>query len=174
MTDFYTSYLNDNIKICPQCGDISSVFFEIDGTTQIENPTQCGKCNVELYDTGKNLLQWRELYSTHIGKPTCDNDVCNWIGELYAQEHPEFREALNLELKRQEEWDKKVHEEFVNSPKCPKCLSTSITQEKRGFSFGKAIVATSLTGFLDVGAAAGAIGRNKMVNVCRVCGHRWK
>lgn len=45
----------------------------------------------------------------------------------------------------------------VNTPKCPKCGSTSITAGQRGYSL--------LTGF---------IGSGQTVNRCANCGHKWK
>lgn len=45
----------------------------------------------------------------------------------------------------------------TNTPKCPKCGSTSITTAKRGYKL--------LTGF---------IGSSKMLNTCQNCGHQWK
>lgn len=170
---FLESLEKDNVKICPKCGRIDTIFFENDRNTRIENPISCGYCQVSLIDTGKTGREWEALYAKQFGRVTCTRDVFDWVGKLYAKDHPEFQEVIDKVLAKHEAHDKSLQEEFEKNH-CPKCLSTSITQERRGFSFGKAIVATSLTGFLDVGAAAGAIGRNKMVNVCRVCGHRWK
>ena len=48
---------------------------------------------------------------------------------------------------------------------CPKCLSTSVTATKRGFSAGQAYLG---------GALFGTVGANKMKCVCLKCGHEWK
>lgn len=55
---------------------------------------------------------------------------------------------------------------------CPKCLSTSVAPQKRGFSVGKALVGGALTG--GVGLLAGAIGSNKVDLYCMKCGHKFK
>lgn len=56
--------------------------------------------------------------------------------------------------------------------KCPKCGSSQITANKKGFSAGKAAAGVVLTG--GIGLAAGAIGRNKIFITCLNCGHKFK
>jgi DNA-directed RNA polymerase subunit M/transcription elongation factor TFIIS len=63
-----------------------------------------------------------------------------------------------------------VHEEV--QIKCPKCGSTQISANKKGFSIGQAIVGGVLTG--GVGLAAGLLGGNGIRINCLRCGHRWK
>jgi len=57
-------------------------------------------------------------------------------------------------------------------PYCPKCLSTFITANKKGFSLGKALVGGVFTG--GIGLLAGGIGKNKIELTCMKCGHRFK
>lgn len=57
---------------------------------------------------------------------------------------------------------------------CPRCHSTSITAQKRGFKVGRAVVGSALTGGLDVAALAGGIGKDKIIITCLNCGHNWK
>lgn len=56
--------------------------------------------------------------------------------------------------------------------KCPKCKSTQITANKKGFGVGKAVVGVALTG--GIGALGGFIGSNKVVITCLKCGNQWK
>lgn len=56
--------------------------------------------------------------------------------------------------------------------KCPKCSSTQITANKKGFSGTKAVGGALLTG--GIGLLAGTIGSNKVVITCLNCGHKWK
>ena len=60
----------------------------------------------------------------------------------------------------------------ANEIKCPKCKSTSITANKKGFGLGKAVVGGVLTG--GVGLLGGFIGSNKIILTCLSCGHTWK
>lgn len=55
--------------------------------------------------------------------------------------------------------------------KCPKCSSSNISVEKKGYSLGKAAVGGLLLG--AVGLLGGLIGKNKPINWCSNCGHRW-
>lgn len=58
--------------------------------------------------------------------------------------------------------------------RCPKCHSTQIHVDKRGFSTGKAIAGGMLTGNVLIAAAAGSIGMNKIELTCLKCGHKFK
>lgn len=59
-----------------------------------------------------------------------------------------------------------------NQIHCPKCNSTQITANKKGFSGGKAVAGALLTG--GVGLLAGTIGSNKVIITCLACGHHFK
>lgn len=54
--------------------------------------------------------------------------------------------------------------------KCPKCSSTQLHADKRGFSTGKAVIGTVAGGVL-AGAAMGGAGSNKIQITCLNCGH---
>jgi DNA-directed RNA polymerase subunit RPC12/RpoP len=56
--------------------------------------------------------------------------------------------------------------------RCPKCGSTSLTANKKGFGVGKALVGAALTG--GVGLLAGGIGKNKVEVTCLKCGKKFK
>ena len=56
--------------------------------------------------------------------------------------------------------------------KCPKCESTQITANKKGFSATKAIGGAILTG--GIGLIAGTIGSGKIKITCLACGHQFK
>lgn len=55
---------------------------------------------------------------------------------------------------------------------CPKCYSTNLSANKRGFKFGRALVGGMLT--FGAGVMAGAVGKNKIEVTCLKCGHTWK
>lgn len=57
---------------------------------------------------------------------------------------------------------------MANQIQCPKCNSTQITANRKGFSGGKAIAGAILTG--GVGLLAGTIGSKKIVITCLNCG----
>ena len=55
---------------------------------------------------------------------------------------------------------------------CPKCKSTHISGNKKGFGLGKALVGGVLTG--GVGLLGGFIGSRKIENTCMQCGYAWE
>jgi len=55
---------------------------------------------------------------------------------------------------------------------CPRCGSSQLSGEKRGFGFGQAAVGGLLLG--PVGRLAGVLGKNKVLVICLSCGHQWK
>lgn len=55
--------------------------------------------------------------------------------------------------------------------RCPRCNSTSISTQKKGFGVGKAAAGVLTVG--TAGALAGAAGANKVYNICQKCGHKW-
>lgn len=55
---------------------------------------------------------------------------------------------------------------------CPKCWSTNLTGNKKGFGLGKALVGGVLAG--GVGLLGGFIGSRKITVTCMECGHSWE
>lgn len=54
---------------------------------------------------------------------------------------------------------------------CPKCNSTQLSTNKKGFSGGKALTGAVLTG--GIGLLAGTIGSGNVVITCLKCGHKY-
>lgn len=54
---------------------------------------------------------------------------------------------------------------------CPKCGSTSLSANKKGFSVGKAVAGAAFT---PIGVLAGGIGSNKIQITCLNCGYKFK
>lgn len=84
----------------------------------------------------------------------------------------ELKELCGIEME-QPEVNPEQKSYFVPSKevRCPRCGSTSITTQKKGFGVGKAAAGVLAVGL--AGALAGGIGANKAVNVCAKCGHKW-
>lgn len=59
-----------------------------------------------------------------------------------------------------------------NVARCPKCGSTSITANKKGFSLVKGALGVATVG--AYGAIAAGHGKNKVICTCLKCGHQWK
>lgn len=56
--------------------------------------------------------------------------------------------------------------------KCPRCGSSQISANKKGFSGKQAVAGAALTG--GIGLLAGTIGSNKVKITCLKCGHLFK
>lgn len=85
------------------------------------------------------------------------------------------KSTLEIYKETEEEKEKRCSTpiEEANQVHCPKCGSTQITANKKGFGLGKAVVGTVLTGGLW-GAGAGFMGSNKVILTCLKCGKQWK
>ena len=55
---------------------------------------------------------------------------------------------------------------------CPKCGSTSLTANKKGFGIGKAVIGAYIAG--PIGLVAGNINAKKVRVTCLNCGHQFK
>lgn len=55
---------------------------------------------------------------------------------------------------------------------CPRCGSTSITANTKGYGIGKGVIGAAVVG--PLGLVAGNIGRHKVLVTCLNCGHRFK
>ena len=83
---------------------------------------------------------------------------------------------LQIIEKNQEE--KRLEKERIKQmdregiPYCPKCHSSSLSANKKGFGIGKAVVGAALTG--GIGLTAGNIGARKVRLTCMKCGYSWK
>lgn len=60
-----------------------------------------------------------------------------------------------------------------NTIRCPKCGSTNLYTDKKGFGIGKAVVGTAVTGLVG-GVLLGSMGRKKLEHTCINCNHRFK
>lgn len=56
--------------------------------------------------------------------------------------------------------------------KCPRCGSTQISSDKKGFGVGKAVIGNAIAG--PIGLAAGNIGAKKVRITCLKCGKQWE
>lgn len=57
--------------------------------------------------------------------------------------------------------------------RCPKCGSTQLSANKKGFSLGKAVVGGIVLNPI-LGAATGMIGKDKIIVTCLNCGRQFK
>lgn len=149
------------IKICLNCGD-----------KLLTAAQKCPTCGAKAKDfplVDKSNKQRIAEIVTQVPHPK-NGLTPKWEKSIEAKESvwasaktPTKREAAKARIK----------ENKANAVACcPKCGSTSLSANKKGFGVGKAAVGVFTVGVL--GAAAGGIGSGKVVVTCLNCGHRWK
>lgn len=82
----------------------------------------------------------------------------------------EYQELMDMYAKaRSDAYTMKLED---NTARCPKCGSTSLSADKKGFSLAKGAAGVFLAG--PYGAVAAGHGKNKVIVTCLNCGHQWK
>lgn len=97
-------------------------------------------------------------------------DGAKGLADKSIESAKEKREQKKLEEREFKDRIKQMDKDGIVY--CPKCYSTNITSNKKGFSVGKAAVGAIATG--GIGLLAGGIGKNKIELTCLKCGHQWK
>lgn len=98
-----------------------------------------------------------------------------YVSAYELSSSPEKFEADKLSWypgKKRDDRKEKISElEKTGEVYCPKCLSTRITANKKGFNFVRGALGSAIG--LDVGMIAGGIGAKKVVCTCLKCGYQW-
>jgi len=140
------------------------------------------KINLTAIGDECGTLHMRKAMKILIDKTGIDAKMANNIMYQVYNETPPNREKLkkqqedneirSKELNEYKEFAKKLDAEKANEPiKCPKCGSTSLSANKKGFGIGKAIVGGAVAG--PLGLMAGNIGSKKVRVTCLKCGHQF-
>jgi hypothetical protein len=129
----------------------------VDGTKKLLtliNPSDINKVKIYFKQSGDDFPKWDDEFelrqTTLPTKETPQSPVVH-------QPQPQLSRSVNYETQI----------------RCPKCGSTQIMANKKGFDVGKAIVGSLVTP-LVVGAVAGLWGSNDIRLNCLNCGHRWE
>lgn len=146
--------------------------------------TQCGKQN-----------QGGSRFCAHCGSPisivcnSSQNTPNNGYEYAYYQANLQLQqEALKLEQERimlerrrlevaknqasdQKQLVELQQRQYDELARCPRCGSTSLSSNKKGYGVGKGLIGAALFG--PVGLLAGGLGANKVVATCMNCGHKF-
>lgn len=149
---------------CPNCGN----YMKYQKKSPVSSPWYCPKCKDytlvkkpfwETIDLEQSLEKQKEL------------QLMMQAQNLKAQQEQIALQQQQLQIQQAQ---------FNAMLKCPKCGSTSITGQKKGFGVVKgglgaaAGLATGGLAIAAIGAGAGNIGRKKVLCTCMNCGYRFK
>jgi len=77
-----------------------------------------------------------------------------------------------MALQTQQEQLQIQKDQLASMAKCPRCGSTSLAGNKKGFGIGKAVIGAALVG--PIGLVAGNVGAKKVQVTCLKCGKKFK
>ncbi|WP_018306345.1 hypothetical protein [Desulfitobacterium hafniense] len=141
------------MKICLNCGD-----------KLLDGAKKCPTCNTK--DRGFPIVDSNDTETINeiiSSVPNPKNSITpRWKKDM-EQKNPNWREGTLSEQAAQ--LDKQ------GIAYCPKCLSTSISANKKGFGIGKAVAGAWAAG--PIGLVAGNIGAKKVRITCLKCGHEF-
>lgn len=166
--------LNDNDNFCSKCGQKR----EEDNTQNIDfDISQFGKDRISA------CLYLKDNYNLSL------SEAKKIVDEKYKQQNKPVNKVIEnqrtmsdseLQAKIQLEQLKLQKEQFDSMIKCPKCGSTSITANKKGYGVVKGGLGALLLGGATlglgtvVGLGAGNIGKNKVICTCINCGNKFE
>ena len=147
---------------CRCCGNIIQ-------ETENKQCDICGHTFVELDISSEELsnmsLEERRGLHAKIVKDSPIYDAQKYKERIIDEEkHKEYYDAV---LYKYGTWGKPKSEKIM----CPRCNSTNLTANKKGFGVGKAVVGGLLLG--GVGLLGGFVGSEKVRITCLSCGHSW-
>lgn len=155
------SFSDDKQKVifCSKCGKqnpIGSLF--------------CGYC-------GNPFTVMPSEVFANTDMPESDIDLAYYKANLQMQRQSiimhqrelEESKVLAEQQARQYELQKEQYDKIL---KCPRCGSTSLSSNKKGYGIGKGLVGAALVG--PLGLIAGNIGSGDVKITCLNCGHKFK
>lgn len=156
--------VNDTANFCESCG--AKII-----TNTIENNEQDIYNVSEIVDTyGKNKIEACKYLHNTYGLSLSEAKT------LVDKEHNKRKSNISSfqQAKQNLAQEKYEKQQLKNAkiPTCPKCNSTSLSANKKGFGFGKAALGLNLG--LDIGLLAGGLNANKIEITCLNCGHKFK
>ena len=90
--------------------------------------------------------------------------------ELLMREQ-ELEEARRQTVQQQEQL-RLQQKQYDDMMKCPRCGSTSLSGNKKGYGIGKGVIGAAIFG--PLGLMAGNMGANKVIVTCMKCGYKFK
>lgn len=151
---------SSQVKICLNCGDIL--------LAQAKRCPTCGKKEKDLMLIDRDNKEKISEIKDNVPNPK-GGKPAKWQTNL------EIKSAIwnnSPEKKKEVIAERKKNADEKGLACCPKCGSTSLSANKKGFGLGKAVVGGLLLSS-PVGLLGGAIGKNKIEMYCMKCGNKF-
>ena len=145
--------------------DIASIIFKepvaliTNGSVKfiLHNPQASPYEVVFLKKDRSTFIELYDIVAVRIGVP------------IFADQFAENQKAEQEKIAKEKERIARMAAEGVAY--CPRCYSTSLSSNKKGFGIGKAIIGAAAVG--GIGLIAGNIGAKKVRITCMNCGHEF-
>lgn len=148
-----------DVIFCTQCGKENRA-----------DSAFCGYCGNPFTSFVADRSEMGELTKT-------DMDLAYYKANLQMQE-----QALQMQQQELEEARKQTEQQrqqlrlqrkqYDEMMKCPRCGSTSLSGNKKGYGVGKGVVGAAIFG--PLGLVAGNIGSGKVMVTCMKCGYKFR
>ena len=155
------STISDDSFFCSFCG---KKLEESDTTKFPSNEIKCPNCGAHNSSTANYCTNCRApLTEVAISEAKQKNDLQMQQAQVKMQA---------MALKAQQEQLQLQKDQFASMAKCPRCGSTSLSGNKKGFGIGKAVIGAALVG--PIGLVAGNVGSKKVQVTCLKCGKKFR
>jgi RNA polymerase subunit RPABC4/transcription elongation factor Spt4 len=175
--------ISDKAKSCPHCGLPIDILSSNAVNPHYHKLDDEENRNIEYETSLTNII--RQINCQFCGKFNDEGSrFCGYCGQLIdAVEIQRMIQLKKLELQnkqlqmqtRQLEEQRSIssrqNHEYSNMAKCPRCGSTSLSGNKKGFGVGKAVIGAAILG--PVGLIAGNMGSKKVKITCLKCGKQF-
>ncbi len=96
-----------------------------------------------------------------------------WAKKAAADNRAAFQAIADEQLSKKQAIRARIAAaEAAGEAYCPKCGSTSLTANKKGYGIGKGVIGAAVAG--PIGLAAGNLGRQKVLVTCLNCGYQFE
>lgn len=163
-----------NFGYCPydKIEDYSLLYWENTGDKcimVIGNPHMKSPKKYTLLSDSQYSGNFEKLYKIMMERSECDIQCTLTEAIKYKISY----KPIIIEKPKSEKKQIVVSQADNDQARCPRCGSTSLSANKKGFGMGKAVVGTLAFGVIG-GALAGSIGAKKIEVTCLKCGKRFK
>lgn len=158
--------IDSSDKFCRSCGkqivykDIQEEQYNVKSIVDEFKKDRIGACKYLVNMYGISLSKAKELVDNEHNKR-------NNMKSMSAKQ-----KLAEKQLKEQQEENKVNKLKQDKIPFCPKCHSTSLTAQRKGFGLLKGAIGVATLG--GYGITAAGIGKNKIILTCLNCGYQFK